>query len=607
MIYGWAIVRSIDLKRLREEKISGQLEQLEGKINQIERKMQELRTLPPASSVQIRETPREVANVANLEFFDSKAEFGGRRISAISSQTKNMNYMVNNESLVSGIWGVCFDSLAERNYSKPEIFEPMLAESWSISDDKLTYTIKLRKGVLWHDFTDPVDRKEWKDVEVTAGDFKFYVDVIQNPDTDCAPLRTYMMDLDGVEVISDYEFKVRWKKKYFLSESMTLGLQPLPKHLYHAYEGPFDGKKFNDDHERNRIVVGCGPYRFAGWDKGQRIMMTRWDKYYGAKYGIAPPISDLVLEVMPNQNTQFQALTGGKIDKMQLTPEQWINKTDTPQFNPETGSLIKIKYPQRMYRYIGYNLRNPLFEDKRVRQALTHLVDRERIIREVYHDLARLITGNFFIDTVYNDKTIEPYPFSVEKAKELFRSAGWTDSDGDGILDRNGVKFEFSVLTPNNNPSYDKMMPMIKEDMAKAGVMMNIRNAEWSVFVQELGKKKFDACVCGWAMGLEADPYQLWHSSQADVVESSNHVGFRNEQADRLIAEIRECFDLEKRVRLCHEFHRLLHEEQPYTFLFSPYSLTAQSSRYRNVKVFPIGIPENIQWVPRNEQKKVME
>lgn len=607
LIFGWAIVKSIDLRRLREEKISKQLEQIESKLNRVERKLLQMENTPvPVAEIPLK-AKVNIGDIANLEFFDPGADFGGRRVTAVSSQTQNMNSLVNNDSFVSNIWGYCYDSLAERNFKNIAEFQPLLAESWSLSKDKLTYTIKLKKGVLWHDFTDPVTKKEWKDVEVTAHDFKFYVDVIKNKETDCAPLRTYFIDLDKIEVISDYEFKVHWKKKYFLSEVWTLGLTPLPRHLYHAYDGPFDGKRFNDDHERNRIVVGCGPYRFAGWKKGQHIRLKRWDKYYGAKYGVAPPISNIVLEVIPNRNTQFQALTSGKIDDMSLTPDQWINKTKTAQFDEKNGDLVKIKYPGRMYRYIGYNLNNPLFQDKRVRQALTHLVDRERIIKEVFHGLARIVTGSFFIDTPYYDKSIKPYVFSIAKAKELFKAAGWKDSNGDGVLDKDGRKFEFSISCPNNSPNYDKMLPMIKEDMAKAGVIMNIRKREWSVFVQTLGKKKFDACIVGWGLPIESDPYQLWHSSQADVIESSNHIGFKNREADRLIEKIRVCFDIKERIKLCHAFHQLLHEEQPYTFLFSPYSLLTQSKRYRNVRVLPIGIPDKIQWVPRNKQKKVLE
>jgi peptide/nickel transport system substrate-binding protein len=256
-----------------------------------------------------------------------------------------------------------------------------------------------------------------------------------------------------------------------------------------------------------------------------------------------------------------------------------------------------------MYRYIGYNLRNPLFKDRRVRQALTHLVDREKIVREVCHGLARVITGNFFIGTPYYDKSIKPYAFSVEKATQLLAEAGWTDTDGNGILDKDGRDFEFTILAPSGNSNYDKMLPMIKEDMAKAGIVMNIKNLEWSVFVQALGKKEFEACICGWGLGFEADPYQLWHSSQADILESSNHVSFKNKKADELIEKIRTCFDLKKRIELCHEFHKIMHIEQPYTFLFSPDTLLAINGRYRNVRIFPVGLAENIMWTPKTSQK----
>ncbi|MBN1865428.1 MAG: peptide-binding protein [Victivallales bacterium] len=609
LVMGWAAVNTLDLMRLREESISKQLNNFDTKMGRMERALVGLGSASPRPMAHAAQDagPRTPVEIANLEFFDPASESGGRRISAMQSQTKNMNYLINNESLVSSIWSLCFDSLADRNFAAPEKFEPMLAESWSLSEDKLTYTVKLRRGVLWHDFADPVSGRQWNDVEVTAHDFKFYVDVIKNPDSDCAPIRTYMIDLEGIEVVSDYEFKVRWSRKYFLSESMTLGLQPLPRHLYHAYDGAFDGKVFNDDHERNRIVVGCGPYRFAGWDKGQRIRLTRWVKYYGEKYGVAPTIKDIELRIIPNKNTQFQALTAGKIDEMSLTPDQWVNRTDTADFDPQKGHLVKIKYPGRVYRYIGYNLTLPMFQDRRVRQALTHLIDRERIIEEVYNGLARIITGGFFLDSVYNDKSIEPFPFSIERARELLAESGWRDSDGDGILDKDGQKFEFTILSPGNNPNYEKMLPMIKEDMAKAGIIVNIRMVDWAVFVQMLGQKNFEASICGWAMGLESDPYQLWHSSQADIIESSNHIGFKNAEADDLIEQIRVAFDLEERVKLCHKFHKILHDEQPYTFLFSPYSLIAQSRRYRNVKIFPIGIPQSIQWVPRDEQKSIAE
>ncbi|HBC88072.1 MAG TPA: hypothetical protein DCZ94_14070 [Lentisphaeria bacterium] len=608
VFFGIAIIVSIDKMCRSTEKLADNLNEIQTSIRNLDKKISEGQFSAPSSSQKAQDQKTgqvQPAKIANLEFFDPKAESGGRLIASVSSETENMNYLINNESFVSAIWGYANDSIADRNKEHIEIFEPKMAESWSLSEDKMTYTIKLRKGILWHDFKDPVSKKEWKDVEVTAKDFKFYVDVIKDENVDCAPERTYLKDLEKIEVVSDYEFKVVWAKPYFLSESITLGLSPLPRHLYHAYEGPFDGKKFNDDHERNRLVVGCGPYRFDRWNKGQRIILKRWEKYFGKQYGIMPPIENIVFEVIPHPNTQFQSLISSKIDRMGLTPEQWTKRTNIPEFDEKTGAIGKYKYPGRSYFYVGYNLTMPLFQDRKVRQALTHLVDRERIVKEVYYGLARIVSGPSFIDSPYYDKSIAPYPFSIEKAKALLKEAGWKDSNGDGILDKDGRKFEFTIIGVTNHPIQERILPMIKEDMAKAGIIMNITFIEWSVYTQRLENKSFEVCTLGWGMGFEDDPYQIWHSSQADMKASSNHISFRNKEADRLIEEIRVCFDLNKRVELFHQFHKLLHDEQPYTFLVSPYSLVALSKVYRNVRVFPGGIDSNIMWCPKADQKPV--
>jgi len=604
IVMGIAIIKSVDLLRDRAERISEQVKDVSSRIDNLENKLANLQISVPSGNT--GQTPKaSLPKIANREFYDPKAVNGGRLITAISSETKNMNYLVNNEAFVGDIWTYCFDSLAERNYAKPEIFEPRLAESWTLSADKLTYTVKIRQGMLWHDFTDPVNKKTWQDVEVTADDFKFYLDVIKDKNTDCAPSRTYFKDLDRIEVLSKYCFKVFWKRPYFLSESITLGLSPLPRHLYHAYDGPFDGKRFNDDHERNRLVVGCGAFRFDKWDKGQKVVLKRWEKYFGKNLGIMPSLEQIVFEVIKHKNTQLQSLRSNKdegIDRMSLLPEQWVNQTETPEFSSK-GHLLKMKYPARSYNYIGYNLKLPMFQDKRVRQALTHLVDRKRILKEVYYDLGRITTGNFFMDTAYYDKSIKPYPFSVATAKKLFAEAGWKDTDNDGILDKDGKKFAFSILQVADHPIQQRMLPIIKEDMAKAGVVMKINTFEWSVYVQKLEKKSFEVCTLGWRMGFESDPYQIWHSSQTKLDASSNHISFNNKEADELIEKIRVTFDFKERVKLCHRFHALLHEEQPYTFLFTSYALLAQNRRFRNIQIFPGGVPTTIQWVPKAEQR----
>ncbi|MCF6177009.1 MAG: ABC transporter substrate-binding protein [Victivallaceae bacterium] len=600
IVLGYVMISAVD--RLHDDN-----NRIGEKLTRLENRIEVLGTNPAAVAAPVTAEERidsSNGTIANLEFFDRNSQPGGRIIRRITSDTQNLNTLINNDSTASTFHGLTDSTLAERNLKNINEFEPLMAESWIISPDKKVYTIKLRKGILWHDFTDPVSGKEWRNVEVTAADFKFYVDVIKNKDTNCGPMRSYYKQLDRIEVINRYKFKVFWKQRYYQSKIFTLGMSPLPRHLYHAYPEPFDGKKFNDDHRRNRVIVGCGPYRFLRWDKGQRVIFTRWSKYFGKKYGIMPPISNIAFDLIKHPNTAFQALKAGKLDSFNLEPEQWIKRTDTKEFKPG-GSLAKYKYLYRAYYYLGYNLKNPLFTDKRVRQAMTHLVNRRKILQDVCFNLGKIVTGPFFVDSKYYDKSIKPYEFSVAEARRLLGEAGWKDRDGDGVLDKNGKKFEFTIMQVANHPVQQKMLPIIKEDMAKAGIVMNIKSFEWSVYLQRLEKKKFEVCCLGWTSSLDPDPYQLWHSSGADKNNTSNHIGFKNKRADEIIEELRITFDMDKRLKLAHEFHQLLHDEQPYTFLFSRDALVAQSTRYKNVRKFPLGYPDSIIWTPKKEQRAI--
>ncbi|OGV37189.1 MAG: hypothetical protein A2020_08380 [Lentisphaerae bacterium GWF2_45_14] len=601
----YIIVKSVDGLSMRTEKVFAQNVSLENEINGIKKQLNSVRFTVGS---QIEKNNHIAAEkMANSEFYDVNAVSGGRLITATESDTKNMNTIINNDSFASNVWGYCSDALAERNYKNIDNFEPQLAESWKLSEDKMIYHIKLKKGILWHDFKDPVSGKEWKDIEVTAHDFKFYVDVVKNEKVESPFQRIYLQDLDRIEVINNYEFNVVWSKKYIKSEETTLGLSPLPRHLYYTYDGPFDPVKFNEDHERNKIVVGCGPYRFVKWNRNLSVVLKKWEKYYGGRFGASPSLEYIEIDVINHQNTRFQAMLSRKIDMINFTPEQWIFKTSTPEFDPEKGFIRKYKYPRRAYYYIGYNLTKPLFQDKRVRQALSHCIDRERIIKDVYYGLGRIVTGPFFIDSIYYDKSITPYSFSIKKARELMKEAGWIDSDNDGILDKNGEKFEFTILQVAGSEIQKKMLPIIKEDLEKAGIIMKIQTIEWSVLTERLENKNFEACTLGWTAALVPDEYQIWHSSQAGIKASSNHIGFRNPEADALIEKIRISFDMKERIRLAHDFHRLLHELQPYTFLFTPDNLIGMDARYKNVRVFPLGIPDRITWVPTDKQMPLPE
>jgi len=531
---------------------------------------------------------------ANARYFDPAAKRGGELRLAIGSEPPNLNALICNDYTTAMLDSLCSVPLAARDWAHPEgKFEPMLAESWSISPDHLNYRIRLRRGVMWHDFTDPASGRRFRDVEVTARDFRFFFEVVRDGSVNCAPLRVYYQDMEDLSVVGDYEFVVRWRRPFYGSLAATLGMTPLPRHFYHAYPGAFDGRRFNDDHRRNRMLVGCGPYRFVEWSKNRRIVFERNEKYFGAAFGAAPPLDKVIFEVIPLANTRFQALAGGRLDRLGLTAEQWVRRSSGPPF--ADGRCRRCKYLAPNYSYIGYNQKNPIFRSKRVRQALTMLIDRERIRREVLLGLAEIAVGPFFPGSRYADPAIRPWPFDPAAAKRLLAEEGWRDLDGDGVLEKEGRRFSFTMLQVANHPTQEKIFPIIRESLAAAGIEMKIQTIEWSVYLQRLESRDYDACSLAWASSFDPDPYQVWHSSSI-APPGSNHIGYRNAELDRLIEEMRGTFDLDARAALARRIGAILHEEQPYTFLFNNFSLAAISNSLRNVRVFPASIPDEIMW-----------
>ncbi len=576
---------------------------------------------------------------ANREFLDPDAEPGGRLAGYTQAFSGNVNYLVNNEATVGDLWNLCNDSLATRNYQDVLRFEPVLAEGWEVSDDGLVYTIRLRQGALWHPYTDPVTGREVPATEVTADDFLFFWEVLQNPNLPVDPLRVYYESCTGIEKIDRYTIRITWTEPYSLAREFTLGMTPLPRHFYRPDPETTDEAFVEQflSSQRNQLIVGCGPYRFTEWRKGEGVLLERFDDYYGA----LPPVRYRIIREIKNPTTALLELEGGRLDRIGLLPEQWVRETlepkyvtvaadldsvseDAAAFNaskaagelppgvPGSYTFEKYLYPSFSWVYMGYNMRKPLFADRRVRLALTHCIDRRRIIREVYHNLREVLTGPFPVVSPYYNHEVEPWPYDPDRAREILAEAGWEDTDGDGWLDKDldgdGTRepFAFNFLMIASSTTLEKWVPMLQEDLRKVGIRLTINPTEWAVYTEKLDQRSFDVCALAWSGGIESDPFQIWHSSQADIPGSSNHVGYTSAEADALIEEGRRTLDPEARVAIYRKFHALLHEDQPYTFLFSVNSLVAQHRRYRNVRIFPLGMNTNQFWVPSAEQREAV-
>lgn len=462
--------------------------------------------------------------------------------------------------------GKIYETLIERNNETLEL-DPLLAESWEISEDKLTYTFKIREGIKWHDGT-----------PFTSEDVVFSYNTIMNPKVDSPQLRAYYQEIRDVKAIDDLTVEFTYAKPYFLALEFCGGMPIVPKHI-------FDKGDFNTN-PAGRDPIGTGPYKFVRWTTGRDIVIDKNPDYWGEK----PKIDKIVFKIITDSTVSFQILKREELDVSGLTPIQWERQTNSPSFNE---NYDKLSYFTPNYSYIGWNSKRPYFADKQVRTALTHLVNRELILDKILYNLGAIVTNPFYINSPAYDKSIDPYPYDPQKAEELLKEADWIDHDGDGIRDKDGVKFAFEFLLPGGSETGEKIATILKEELDNMGIQMDIRKTEWAVFTTRLNERNFDAVTLAWSMGVESDPYQIWSSTQAE--KGSNFIGFKNDQADKLIEEARTEFDRDKRQELYRKFAEIIHEEQPYTFLFCRKSTVAVNKRFENVVVYPLGI-DLLEW-----------
>lgn len=487
----------------------------------------------------------------------------------LTADPPSLNPLVGNESSGYEVEHYLFESLIDLNPDTLE-YRPKIAERWEISDDHKTYTFYLRKNVKWHD-----------GVPLTADDVLFSYNLIMDAKTDDAFLKIYYKDITSVEKLDDYTVRFHYGKIYFKALDFCGGIPILPKHIL-EHDPDINQSHFN------RAPVGNGPYRFASWDTGKKIVLTRNEDYWDKK----PEIKTIEYKIVSDPSVAFQLLKKGDLDQFGLRIVQWVKQTDSEKFN---AHFQKLKYTGHAYSYIGWNENKKFFADVRVRRAMTMLIDIEKLRTKLFYALVDPLYSPFHPKSPQYNPGIKPLPYDVAGAKKILTEAGWADSDGDGWLDKDGVKFKFTILFPSVSTSSDRIATIIKEDFKKVGIDMDIARLEWTAYLDKMDAREFDATISAWTMPFEGDPYQLWHSSQAKENKSSDYIGFADPRLDPLMEAARVEFDTKKRNELYWKFQEILYDDQPYTFLYVMPSMEAVSRRFTNVVVHKAGT-DPLEW-----------
>jgi peptide/nickel transport system substrate-binding protein len=520
---------------------------------------------------------------------------------------ETVNAVTANDTVSEEFMRQVYEPLARRQFSNPDSFEPRLAESWTFDEKNLEYTIHLRKGVKWQPITLP-SGKELPATEFTARDVKFTFDCILNKNVEAAHTRNYFEDPEAKDeehrikikvslVRGDpYTVKIKWTKPYFNAEEITLDNFIIPRHVFSvdAKGDPisfdFTSKEFAkgfNDHWANRKMCGTGPMIFKEWVRDQRVVLERNPDYWGEPFYF----NRLIYRHIKNLNTAVQQMLQNSID-WNVIPEKdlYLQSKSHPSVVDKKVNLVEFRYPG--YRYLGYNLKRPFFKDKQVRWAIGHAIPIDEIIANIYHGLAERITGPFLPGSTANDASLPLVDYDLDKSRKLLDEAGWKLAEGDSVRSKmvNGKKVEarFDLIIYSDSASYASIATIIKENCRKIGVDVKISSTNWALMLRKLNEKEFDACILGWAMGWKDDPFQIWHSSQAEINESSNHIGYKNPQVDKLIEQLRVTMNADKQAELYHQIHRLIYDDQPYTFLFIDKYTAGYDARLENVKNYPI-------------------
>ena len=474
----------------------------------------------------------------------------------LDAEPENMNPVHINEVVAQHIADYVMDGLLFQN---PDTFQwqPQLAENYEVSKDFLTFTFFLRKNARFSDGT-----------PVTAEDVKFSIECVKDPAYKAANRMPYYDDVESVEAVDPYTVRIKMKKKYYMNLTVlaSAGYTPIvPKHVYVDPNKKLEGAG----------LIGSGAYKVEAYNRGKNIMLVRnpdwWGKDYPDQKGMAK-FEHVNFRFIKEENLEIEMVKKGQVDYMEpIRPENFEKKAVGEPFGT---TILKVQAENKRpknYGFIGWNEKNPMFKDRNVRIALSHLFNRKQLIEKFYFGKAVEAVGPVYYKSPYISPQIKPIEYNPEKAKVLLKKAGWEDKEKKGILqkqiDGKTQEFRFTLLLPNRD--VEKYFTLYKEDLKKAGIEMEIKLIEWNTFSKLLDEQKFEAVTLSWGGGaIEDDLKQIWHSESAKP-GGSNFISYSNKEVDTLIDKARQEMNDGKRKLLWQKVTKLIADDAPYTLMFN--------------------------------------
>ncbi len=482
---------------------------------------------------------------------------------SITSSPSRINPILSNDTASSEISQWLFNGLLK--YDKDANITTDIAKSYYF-ENETKLIIKLREDVFWHD-----------GIQVTSQDVLFTYETILNPKVFTSIASNYK-EVESVKALDKFTIEIIYKKPYFKAlEIWLIGLLP-----YHILKDDKDlmTSKFNKN------PIGTGPYILNSFKNASDIILTANKNYFKGK----PKIDKIHYKFYPDPTTSFLMLKQNKLDIASLTPIQ----ADRQLNNEFYENYQIIETTSFSYAYLGFNLNNKKFQDKKVRQALSLAINRQELVDILYFGHAKVANGPFLPGTfAYNEK-VKPVVQDIKKAKQLLKEAGYNE--------KNPLSFE--LVTNTGNEIRVNAAQILQHQLKQIGVEVKIRVMEWQAFLNTVvHPRKFETVLLGWSLALTPDAYPLWHSDSTKIGRF-NLVGYKNKQLDKLIELGSTTVNREKLAEIYKNIFTIISDDLPYLFLFIPNSITVVNKNIKNIEPTFIGIFHNqIDWIKEDKEK----
>jgi peptide/nickel transport system substrate-binding protein len=515
---------------------------------------------------------------------------GGIWTRAALSDATILNPILSSETASSGVWTMLFPGLIGQDHVTGEIVpEGSISESWEVSEDGLTWTFHLRDGLVWSD-GDPLD----------AADFKFTYDAIASDNVE-TPRKSNVESIASIETPDPLTVVVTFKE--LKCDGLTdLGLGLLPSHLY--------ADDFSDimENEYNTAPpVSAGPFVFQSWARDDNIVLVRNESYWEG----APHMEGMIYKVIPEPGARLAQLQSGEVDVIGVQPEQ-IASVDAD------ANLLRYNFQDDGYDYIGLNLANPenpqpgrdedgnlipqdphpILGELAVRQAIAHSLDYQTIIDQVYLGQGYQIAANVLPAVPWAfDDTLAPYEYDPELAAQILEEAGWVDSDGDGVREKDGNTLTLALITNAGNTTREDLGVLVQDQLTQVGFQINYEVLEFGTVVENILGQTYDMVIIGWT-GLGSDPNDdgFWHTNYDTPGSGFNFVSYQNPEVDSLLEQglsVVGCAT-EERAPFYKEIQQHIHNDIPYVFISGGVGNIGYTNKWEGIDPGPISFYWNV-------------